>query len=256
MTRKPARSTDDASLLTIAVPAKDEAETLGGTLEALPIETLETLGLEVEVCVLDGDSSDRTPEIARDWGATVVPDDGQGKAIALREAREEMAGDLVVMLDADGTYAADAIPRVLRPLRRGEADVVMGRRHPRPGAMKPTHRVGNALLSLEASVLYAKPCPDVCTGLWGFRGELLRKLPLQSTGFELEAELFALATRMGIDIERVPVDYLPRDGETKLEGRRDGWRIAWWLVRSRFTPIPETRSTPRPAAATPTEGGA
>lgn len=255
MTRNQPRSSED-SLLTIAIPAKDEAETIEETLETLPIGTLEMLDLEVEVCVLDGDSRDRTAEMARDWGATVLPDDGQGKGVALREARDELAGDLVVMLDADGTYAADAIPRVLRPLRRGEADVVMGRRQPRPGAMKPSHRVGNALLSLEASVLYAKHCPDVCTGLWGFRGELLRGLPLRSTGFELEAELFALAARMELDIERVPVDYLPRAGETKLEGRRDGWRIAWWLLRSRFAALPEASASRRPAALTPRQGGA
>lgn len=255
MKRNRSQTTDD-ELLTIAVPAKDEEEAIEGTLDALPIRTLETLGLEVEVCVLDGASSDRTPEIAREWGATVVTDDGTGKGAALRKARDRFNGDLVVMLDADGTYAADAIPRLLRPLLRGEADVVMGRRQPRPGSMKPTHRVGNALLSLEASVLYARRCPDLCTGLWGFRTKVLDSLPLESTGFELEAELFALTSRMGLETERVPVDYLPRDGQTKLEGRRDGWRIAWWLVRTRFASLPDQTPLTDPPTPTPTEGGA
>lgn len=233
---KPHR-TRDPDLVTIVVPAKNEEEAIAGTLDALPIRTLHTMGLETEVYVLDGNSDDRTPEIARDWGATVVPDREDGKGAAFRNARDRFDGRFVVMLDADGTYAPDAIPRVLQPLLQDEADVVMGDRQILPGAMKATHRAGNALLSLEASVLYTRTCPDLCTGLWGFTGDVLASLPLQSSGFELEAELFALTSRLDVRTERVTVDYLPRDGETKLEGRRDGWRIAWWLLRSRVAPI-------------------
>lgn len=203
-------------LVTVVVPAKNEAAAIGRTLRSLPLSTLHATGFDVEVFVLDGHSGDDTPQIARRWGARVVFDPEPGKGSALRHARDLFRGDYVVMLDADGTYAADAIPRVLDPLARGEADVVMGYRLPQPGSMAGANRVGNALLSLLASLLYHRACPDLCTGLWGFRAEVLRALPLQSRGFGLEAELFALSSRLRLRVAREPVDYLPRSGDTKF----------------------------------------
>ncbi|HEX2065557.1 MAG TPA: glycosyltransferase family 2 protein [Candidatus Thermoplasmatota archaeon] len=229
--------------VTIVVPAKDEEAAIGATLDSLPVETLRTAGYEPEVVVLDGHSTDATVEIARAWGATVVQDRGRGKGAAVRDARHALKGDFTVMMDADGTYAADAIPRVLDPLARGEADVVMGHRLKQPGAMTGVHRFGNTMLSLGATVLYGRRCPDLCTGLWGFRTEALRSLPMQSEGFELEAELFSLSARLRYRIAHTPVDYLPRKGTTKLTAL-DGLRIGWCLVRSRFQELPPQQPMP------------
>lgn len=222
-----------AGLVTIVLPAKDEAGAIAATLRSLPCATLHATGYRTEVVVLDGRSTDGTEAIARACGATVVRDRGHGKGQALRDARDAFQGDFLVMLDADGTYAPDAIPRVIALLAGGEADAVMGDRRVQAGAMTAVHRVGNALLSLGASVLYGKRVPDLCTGLWGFRMDALRRLPLRSAGFELESELFALSARLGLRIRHTPVDYLPRTGTSKL-ATRDALGIGWCLVRNRF----------------------
>lgn len=228
---------DGAPLVTIVLPAKDEEAALDPILRSLPTDTLATMGLAVETLVLDGQSEDATRDIAYEHGGTtVVFDREHGKGRALTNGREHVDGDYVVMLDADGTYALDAIPRLLAPLLADTADVVAGRRRIRPGAMSPTHRIGNRLLSLLAQALYLRPCPDLCTGMWGFQADALAALPLRSRGFELEAEMFALSSRLGLRLEHVPVDYLPRMGASKLD-TTDGLRIAWWLVRSRFAPL-------------------
>lgn len=237
-------------LVSIVVPAKDEEAAIGATLGALPVETLRTVGYEPEVVVLDGNSRDATVEVARSMGAIVVRDRGQGKGAAVRDARAALRGEFTVMMDADGTYAADAIPRVLDPLARGAADVVMGHRLKQPGAMTGVHRFGNTMLSLGATVLYGRRCPDLCTGLWGFRTDALRALPMESEGFELEAEMFALAARLRFRIAHTPVDYLPRKGTSKLS-TRDGLRIGWCLVRKRFQDLPPR--APEAPAATPGE---
>jgi glycosyltransferase involved in cell wall biosynthesis len=239
-------------LVSIVVPAKDEEAAIGVTLDSLPVDTLRTIGYDSEVVVLDGNSTDRTVEIARNWGATVVQDRGQGKGAAVREARAAINGDYTVMMDADGTYAADAIPRVLDPLARDLADIVMGNRRKQAGAMTGVHRIGNAMLSLGAATLYGRRCPDLCTGLWGFKTDALRALPMQSMGFELEAELFSLAARMKYRIHHTNVDYLPRAGTSKLTAF-DGFRIGWTLVRSRFQDLPPASlgAPARPAAGTP-----
>lgn len=224
-------------LVTIVLPARNEETAIGKTLRSLPLSTLRALGFESEVIVLDGRSEDRTAEIARAWGARVLPDPEPGKGAALRHARSGFRGEYTVMLDADGTYPPDAIPRVLSELSWGGADIVMGSRLPQPGSMKGSHLLGNVMLSIMASVLYRRFCPDVCTGLWGFRTEALRTLPLQSQGFGLEAELFALASRLGYRIQQLRFDYLPRNGRAKLSGGHDGLRIVRRLMRSRFAPL-------------------
>lgn len=232
------------TLVTIVVPAKNEAAAIGRTLRTLPLETLRAEGFDYEVVVLDGRSQDATATIARRLGAIVVTDHGRGKGRALRDARRHFRGEYIVMLDADGSYASDAIPRLLEPIIKGEADITMGDRQPRPGSMSGLHRLGNAVLSLQASLLYGRACRDVCTGLWGFRATALRLLPLRSQGFELEAELFSLAARMGLKVQHVPVDYLPREGETKLSASRDGIRIGWCLLSTRFRALPQETGGP------------
>lgn len=246
-TNHPAPAT--AGLVTIVLPAKNEEAAIGQTLRALPLATLKAMGFDSEVVVLDGNSSDGTARIASEWGATVLTDRTPGKGNALRNAREHFRGDYIVMLDADGTYATDAIPRVVARLAFGTADVVMGRRVLQKGAMSRIHEYGNSLLSVGASLLYARACPDLCTGLWGFRAEAFHRLPLQSKGFELEAELFAMSSRLGLRIQQVRTDYLPRHGRAKLSGGPDGLRIGWYLVRSRFRPARPQRGRVRPSLA-------
>lgn len=235
-------------MVTILLPAKNEEQGIGATLRAIPMGSLAAAGFGAEVVVLDGASEDRTCAIARAWGATVVGQRRPGKGAAFRDALPLLDGDYVVMLDADATYPPDTVPLVLEPLARGDADVVMGSRRKgraEPGAMGPLNRAGNLALSALASLLFLRRCSDVCTGLWGFRAEALRALPLESEGFELEVELFGRAARAGLRIREVPVDYLPRRGGTKLSRVRDGVRIGWWLLRTRFAPAR------RAAAASP-----
>lgn len=244
MSKSQKSSRYETGLVTIVVPAKNEAEAIGETLRSLPLSTLHAAGFKTEVVLLDGHSRDGTAEIARRHGAIVVSDPEPGKGSAVRNARDSLRGDYVVMIDADGSYAPDAIPRVVSRLAWGEAEIVMGTRRMQEGAMSGLHRVGNSVLSLGAAVLYGRPCADLCTGLWGFRAESLRALPLTSRGFELEAELFSLASRLDLRIARVPVDYLPRKGETKLSSGRDGLRIGWCLLRSRFIPLQQPEVPP------------
>lgn len=225
-------------LVTIVVPAKNEAAAIAQTLTSLPIQTLHIEGYTTEILVLDGHSRDATPAIAGELGARVIPDAAPGKGNALRLARRHFQGEYIIMLDADGTYAPDAIPRVLGPLAFASADVVMGCRVAQPGSMSRLHRVGNQVLSLSAAALYGRSCPDLCTGLWGFRAEALHAMPLRSRGFGLEAEIFALAARMRLRLAKVDVDYLPRSGESNLRAMQDGWRILRRLLVSRVVTMP------------------
>lgn len=255
MTARIAPLDEDRPLVTFVLPAKDEAKAIGKVLAGLPTETLELMGIDSEKVVLDGDSHDATRDIVYGHGGTTVFfGDGEGKARALREARDEFNGDYILMLDADGTYAPDGIPRILARLAQDEADVVMGRRVIQPGAMSLTHRLGNRALSGMARLLYGGPCPDLCTGMWGFQAHALDSLPLEATGFELEAEMFAQASRLGLRIDHVPIDYLPRLGSSSIT-TRDGLRIAWCLLRSRWRDLDGARAPANPSLNAPSTSG-
>lgn len=239
--QKPQRRPYRTGAVTIVVPVKNEEAAIGPTLRSIPVDTLNVMGFDVETLILDGQSRDSTRDLAyQHGGATVLFDEGRGKGQALQYARRFLKSDYVIMMDGDGTYAADAIPRMVTPLAWDEADVVMGRRHIRPGAMSLTHRIGNRCLSTAAVILYQQKCPDLCTGMWGFKSTALQALPLRSRGFDLEADLYAAACRMDLRIRHVPLDYLPRKGASKLT-KADGFAILWRLVQKRLASVKSSR---------------
>lgn len=222
--------------VTILLPAKNEETGIEATFASLPMGRLKELGYDVDILVADGRSNDRTREIALANGARVIQQLGTGKGRAVRSALDVAKGDHVVMLDADSTYPARAIPAFLGLLDEGY-DVVMGSRflgRIDDGAMKGVNRFGNHGLSWLATLLYAKRCTDVCTGMWAFRRETVRALGLTSTGFEIEAELFARSAKARLRIAEVPIQYAVREGVTKLGSVGDGLRIGGALLRYRF----------------------
>lgn len=221
----------------ITIPVKNEADGIAEVIEGIPFAALEAVGTDVEVVVIDGNSNDDTVAIAAGLGATVIRAAGKGKGVDMRRAVPKLDADLVVMLDGDGTYPVEDIPRFVEALRDG-ADVVMGSRlcdlsRMEAGAMSTTNRIGNWGLSWLASILYFRRTTDLCTGMWGFRREALAGLPLNSNHFELEAELFAQSVKAGHRIVEIPIDYRVRAGESKLGGVKTGIKIAAKLLRKR-----------------------
>lgn len=234
--RSSARQQSRHKPVTILLPARNEETGIEATFAALPIERLTELGYPLEILVADGHSHDRTRDVAESYGARVLQQLGKGKGRAVRGALDRARGDHIVMLDADATYPAQAIPAFVALLEEGY-DVVMGSRFAgqiEDGAMKPVNRVGNHGLSALASLLYGRRTTDVCTGMWAFRKDAVQNLALTSTHFEVEAELFARSARAGLRIAEVPIRYAPREGVTKLGSVRDGLRIGAALVRYRF----------------------
>lgn len=232
--------------LFILIPALDEEGGIGRVLDGIPLEELESMDCRVSVVVVDGVSEDATRDIARRKGARVFVQAGRGKGNGVRQALDSIfqhpalqrktASVSIVMLDADGTYPAEDIPRFLAALRAGH-DVVIGSRmlgRIDEGAMSNLNRLGNRGLSLLASVLYGMPVTDVCTGMWGLSGDFLRRCELRAKGFELEAEIFAMAALSRARIAEVPIAYHRRIGTPKLVPLRTGLQIGWWLLHERL----------------------
>jgi glycosyltransferase involved in cell wall biosynthesis len=226
----------------IILPTLNEAPTIGRVIDEIPRPALEGAGYRVRLLVVDGNSSDRTREVAREKGANVIVERRRGKGVAVIKALSSAQADFVFMLDADYTYPAGYIPDMLRLLESHQAVIgsrMRGRRQ--KGAMSRLNLVGNYLLSLIASAFYGRRISDVCSGFWGFRGRVVKSLPLRATAFDLEAELFSQLARRGYKVAEVPVDYRRRHSPPKLRSLRDGTRIGWALITRRFRRLEKAR---------------
>ena len=134
------------------------------------------------------------------------------------------------MLDADLTYDPKDAKKLLEPLKKDKADVVLGSRlngSMEKGAISRTNQIGNRILSFTASLLYSE-ISDVCTGYWAFKKEVIDKLlkdGINSNGFELEVEMFMKISKNNFKILESPIKYKKRLDKPKLNSLNDGWNI-------------------------------
>jgi dolichol-phosphate mannosyltransferase len=202
----------------LIIAALNEAPGIGLTIA----EMKDTLG-EISVLVVDGKSSDRTVEIAKNLGAKVVCQDGIGKGDALNKALEQVDLDVhyIILTDADYTYPAEYVPAMIRILEENpRVGMVCGNRlHGQVDkeALHSVFHIGNRLLALAHNMLNGVPLQDPLTGLRVIRAEILRGLLLKSKGFDIEVELNHLVERRGFTIREIPICYRARLGEKKLK---------------------------------------
>ncbi|ADQ67178.1 glycosyl transferase [Halogeometricum borinquense DSM 11551] len=181
-----------------------------------------------EVVCVDG-SDDRTPEIARQMGATVIEQEPQGYGVAVREAVLTPDRPVVVTTDCDDTYPMEMLPTFLDRINDGY-DVVSGDRlSPGATAMPTLNRYGNAAFALLASLLMGRRVHDTTTGMRAYRRELLHDIDwTENTG--LSAELLIRPLMRDYRVTEVPIPYRERAGETKLDPFRGGAEIASSIV--------------------------
>jgi len=221
--------------ISIILPTLNEEKTIGKVIDEIPKQAIEQAGYKVQVLVADGNSVDRTREIAEQKGATVIVEPQKGKGVAVRTALKSIDADFIFMLDSDYTYPATYIPEMLKLLSSHHAVIgsrLRGKRE--EGAMSRLNFIGNHLLSMLATMLYYKKTSDVCTGYWGFKVEVAKELDLKATGFELEAELFSQLVKKGYSITELPIHYRRRSSRPKLTSLKDGIKIGWTLIKRRF----------------------
>jgi len=202
----------------VIIAALNEAPGIGLTIA----EMKDTLG-EISVLVVDGRSSDRTVEIAKNLGAKVFCQDGIGKGDALAKAIEhaDLNVDYIILTDADYTYPAEYVPAMIKILEENPlVGMVCGNRlngYVDKEAQHGVFRVGNMLLAFAHNVLNGVPLEDPLTGLRVIRSEVLRGWLVKSKGFDIEVELNHLVERRGFTIREVPISYRIRLGEKKLK---------------------------------------
>jgi glycosyltransferase involved in cell wall biosynthesis len=221
-------------VVSVVIPCLNEAESIEECV-ARARAALDQNELRGEVVVVDNNSTDGSGDIATAAGARVVRETRPGYGSAYLAGFAAARGRYIVMADADLTYDFFDIPKFVERLEAG-ADLVMGDRmdNIQPGAMPWLHRyVGNPVLSGILNLFFRTGVRDAHCGMRGFRREILPQLDLRTTGMEFASEMVIRAAKEKVRIDQFPIEYHPREGESKLSSFRDGWRhLRFLLVHS------------------------
>lgn len=220
---RPAGAGAPASTVSVVIPTFNEFESLPWVIEQLP-------SWVSEVVIVDGLSTDRTERLARSLrpDAVVVHQYQRGKGAALRAGFAAASGEIVVMIDADGSTDPREMKRFVLALEDG-ADFVKGSRHLEGGGSADFTRLraaGNKAFVLAANLFYGSRFTDLCYGYCAFWRSHLEQLELTADGFEIETQLVLGALKSGLEIREVPSFELERRaGTSNLNAARDGIRI-------------------------------
>lgn len=220
--------------LSIVIPAYNEERFIGTLLEQIRAVDLGPLAVAKDIIVVDDCSSDRTAQIAAAVpGVTVkrMPVNG-GKGRAVRAGIEMATGDYLIIQDADLEYDPNDYIPMLQALIGGRGDVVYGSRYAGRGRhpnQSLAAYLGGRSLSLAAWIFTGRYLTDTVTALKLFHREQLAKVPLETSGFELDHEITAKMARLGARIVEVPIHYSPRSRE---EGKKIGLRDWFIAIRT------------------------
>jgi glycosyltransferase involved in cell wall biosynthesis len=221
-------------LVSVVIPCLNEAASIERCV-VLAREVLVDHEIPGEVVVVDNGSTDGSAELAAGAGARVVHEQRRGYGSAYLAGFQAAGGTYIVMADADLTYDFNDIPRFIEHLEGG-AELVMGDRmdNIKPGAMPWLHRyIGNPVLTGTLNLFFRTGVKDAHCGMRAIRRDVLPRLDLQTTGMEFASEMVIRASKENLAIDQIPIEYHPREGESKLSSFRDGWRhLRFLLVHS------------------------
>lgn len=230
--------------LSIIIPAYNESNTIFTLLEKV-YRTRLIHGIRKELVIVNDCSKDNTEEEIQRF-TRAYPDcdiiyhkqpHNQGKGAAIRAGIQKITGNWTIIQDADLEYDPEDYNPLLEWMIKHDGKVIYGSRFLNK-ANKHSYQsfyFGGRLLSLVTNILYRQHLTDEPTCYKMFDTELLRSIPLQSTGFEFCPEITAKVCRRGYKISELPIHYYPRSIE---EGKKINWKdgliAIWVLVKIRF----------------------
>jgi glycosyltransferase involved in cell wall biosynthesis len=233
--------------VSVVIPAMNEAENLRVVLPMIP-------DWVHEVIIVDGHSTDGTPEVALEIrpDARIIHQHGRGKGAALRSGFEAATGEIVVMLDADGSTDPQEIPAFVGALLDG-ADFAKGSRFLKGGGtsdMTFERKLGNMGFVLMVRTLFGGQYTDLCYGYNAFWRRAIPLLRLDGDGFEIETMMNVRALKVGLDVVEVPSFEHDRiHGTSNLHTFRDGWRVLRTIFKEAFGRTLEPVRAPVASAA-------
>lgn len=231
--------------LTILIPVYNEEKTIGKVFDEIKKVKIP---VKKEIIIVDDGSTDNSTQIIKRIKKnshnpivikTIFKNKNEGKTQAIKEGLKFATGDFVIIQDADLEYDIKDYNKLLKPLLENKADMVIGSRF--LGKIKKmffTNFIANKILIFLANILYNIKITDEATGYKLFKTEHLKKMNLNSNGFDFCPEVIAKAAKMKLKIVEVPINYRAR---TIREGKKIRWfhtfSAIWTLIKYKFRKI-------------------
>lgn len=233
--------------ISILIPCHNEEHGIGHVLAEIPRSELQHIGLEAEVIVIDNNSTDKTAQVAREFGVIVIQERNKGKGHALRAGFNAVSKDAgyVVMLDGDHTYKPSEILRLIEPLSSNFCDAIVGSRLGGKLSVKSLsfhHRLANWMFTFMVRQFYKANITDVLSGYFAWKKEVIDTLKpyIAADGFAVEMEILTKMVKLGYEVYSVPITYNERKGLSKIDSIRDGYKIVHMLVKNLFWQPPRS----------------
>lgn len=219
--------------IAVLIPAYNEEKTI-----LTVINDFSSLNIDnLSIIVCDNNSNDNTYDIAKNSGKVVVlREKKQGKGNAVRTMFRETEADIYVLVDADDTYKAHDLNKLLHPIINDNADMVIGDRLSSSyftENKRKFHNFGNTLMKRLINYFFKANISDVMTGYRAFSKRFVKTFPCLSKGFEIETELTIHAIDKNLNIENVVIDYQDRpiDSPSKLNTISDGIKVILTFIK-------------------------
>lgn len=227
--------------VSIVLPTLNEEEGIGETIDSINMDKFKKKGWDIEILVVDGNSTDRTREIAKEKGARVIIEPRKGYGRAYKTGLYRAEGDIIVTGDADGTYPFDKAHEYVEMMIKENLDFITTNRFANLERRSMTfkHYFGNFILSFILRLLYGIKIKDSQSGMWIIKKEALKKIkPLEEFhdgmpfSEEIKIEMFI---NKKIKSKEIPSCLYRRKGMAKLQSWKDGWRNLKFLIKYRVS---------------------
>jgi glycosyltransferase involved in cell wall biosynthesis len=221
LVQRSGNGTTEPPRIAVLIPCHNEELTIGRVVMSFR-EQLPT----AEIYVFDNNSTDETPRLAREAGATVMYEHRQGKGNVVQTMFRTVNADVYVMVDGDDTYPADAVHTLIAPVLDERADMVIGSRlqDGSRSEFRALNRLGNRLYIFVLTRMFGVRLSDLLSGYRAFSRRFVAGTPLFGGGFETEAEMTIRAVQRRFRVVEVSVDLRsrPQGSASKIRIVRDG----------------------------------
>ena len=215
----------------ILIPSYNEAKTIGDIIKELK-------GRGLTIYVVDDGSIDDTASIAKAEGALVVThENNKGKGASLREGFLrilESDYDCVLVMDGDNQHALSDIDSFSKKMEETNADMIIGNRMLDTASMPYTRILVNRFMSSVISRIAGQYVPDSQCGFRLIKRQVLERIRLESSNYEIESEMIVKAARAGFKIESVPAMTVYQDEKSRINPIVDTIRFIALLVKILF----------------------
>jgi glycosyltransferase involved in cell wall biosynthesis len=222
----------EAKRLSVIIPVLNERGSLPAVLEEIPKD------LALEIIVVDGHSTDGTPEIVRELGYTVIPQEGRGYGLAVQTGLKAATGELVTFMDGDGSYNPSALPQLLECIDAGNDIAFCSRYLPGSGSDDDTwiRYTGNMIFTRLLRLLFGVRITDSLFFYALGKKEMFEALELELADFALCIEVPVKVHRKGYRYTEIPSkERLRIAGASKVNAVSDGFRILTAMLQLWFS---------------------